>query len=823
VAHTSPDQLSGQLQESLGDGYNLERELGGGGMARVFVAYDHSLGRRIVVKVLPLDAAGSSAGDRFQREIKLAARLQHPHIVPLIAAHVTQTGVPYYTMPFVTGESLRARLKALPAGASLPRSEARRVLRDVASALAYAHREGVVHRDIKPENVLLHDDSAVVTDFGIAKARAVLQGASAADAATLKGTLTAAGTALGTPAYMAPEQALGDAIDHRADLYAWGMMAYEVLSGSHPFADRTTAQQLVAAQVTEMPRPLADREAARDIDPDLSAIVMRCIAKNAADRPGSAAELVDALEKTVTGAAEHAPRHAAAGEPRERSTARMRTLIGAGALGVVAIAVSIAAVRRWLAPAVVARSVAVLAFENTAHDTAADYLVEGIGDELRSRLTGIPGLSVKGRASSSQFVGHVDPRDVGKKLGVTAVITGVARRSEDQVHIVAELDDAVSGNALWSRNYDGAVQTFASLRDSMAAQVITALAIGAGRVTTHSASDAGTNDFEALNEFLLGQHAFSRLDFARAASHYAGAVRRDSAFTRAWASLTIALASEPRNGLTPTDSASVAATAALARTLTLDPNAPLARVAEAAVLTGNFQLRQAAPILAAVVAKNPDDVLALEQYVLVLGNLGRIHDAADIVDRVRRIDPLSPFVNLGREFTLTLLHRFRDAVDIGGRDLENNPLAFLTLRNMSAAYVFLGMPDSAVATMETAWRSDSSTLGARTTLAFAYAAAGRWKDVDRLEGMGAAMPPSNSPDFDAAAFDIMNGRNDSAMRHVERGVATKQPMFITAWLACDPEFDILKGTPRFAALMTSMGAQMCAPVEHWPIPARPRR
>ena len=238
------DSIRDQLQSALGDAYILGRELGGGGMSRVFVAEETALGRQVVVKVLSADLLEGLSADRFTREIRLAATLQEPHIVPLLAAGVTPGGLPYYTMPFVRGESLRARLGRGP----LARGEAAHILRDIACALAYAHTQGVVHRDIKPENILLHEGTAVVTDFGIAKAMR----ASKAPQPT-GGTLTSIGTSIGTPAYMAPEQAAGDHVDHRADLYAWGVVAYELLAGRHPFAERKTAQQLVAAHIAEHP------------------------------------------------------------------------------------------------------------------------------------------------------------------------------------------------------------------------------------------------------------------------------------------------------------------------------------------------------------------------------------------------------------------------------------------------------------------------------------------------------------------------------------------------------------------------------------------
>ena len=276
--------LRALLQEVLGGAYRVERELGGGGMSRVFVAYETALGRKVVVKVLRPELAGELSAERFKREVRLAARLQHPHIVPLLAAGEVESGMLFYTMPLVEGESLRARLGregALPIGDSV------RVMGDVASALAYAHRSTIVHRDIKPENILMSDGGAVVADFGIAKAISASRDGAEGDAPR-PSTLTATGFSLGTPVYMAPEQAVGGTVDHRADLYALGVVAYEMLAGRAPFEGRSP-QQLMAAHATQLPEPIARYRSS--VPSRLAALVMQLLEKNPADRPQSAEEV----------------------------------------------------------------------------------------------------------------------------------------------------------------------------------------------------------------------------------------------------------------------------------------------------------------------------------------------------------------------------------------------------------------------------------------------------------------------------------------------------------------------------------------------------
>jgi len=290
----APD-LREQLLSTLGSGYTFGRELGGGGMSRVFMADDLRLGRKVVVKVLAPDLAAGVSVERFEREIRLAASLQQANIVPLLAAGEVD-GLPYYTMPFVDGESLRARIARGP----LSISETVGILRDVARALAYAHRHGVVHRDVKPDNVLLSEGAAVVTDFGIAKALA-------ASMHELPGeSLTQLGSSLGTPAYMAPEQVAGDPdVDHRADIYALGVTAYELLAGHPPFHGRSP-QRVLAAHLGESPESIDSIR--RDAPPSLTRLVMRCLEKEPANRPQSATQLVRALDEVATsGSREAAP------------------------------------------------------------------------------------------------------------------------------------------------------------------------------------------------------------------------------------------------------------------------------------------------------------------------------------------------------------------------------------------------------------------------------------------------------------------------------------------------------------------------------------
>ncbi|MEJ7813278.1 MAG: serine/threonine-protein kinase, partial [Gemmatimonadaceae bacterium] len=416
--------LREHLQTTLGSAYTLERELGGGGMSRVFVATETALGRRVVVKVLPPDLSGAVSAERFRREVQLAASLRHPHVVPVFSAGEAG-GLLYYTMPFVAGESLRERLQR---EGELPVADTMRVLHEVADALAHAHRRGVVHRDLKPENILLEEGHAAVADLGIAKAlRAATEGTDGGESGPLTGT----GLSLGTPGYMAPEQAAGDAVDHRADLYALGVVAYEMLAGEPPFR-RYSAQALLAAHMADAPEPVSKRRPS--VPPALAALVMRCLAKRPADRPQSAHEVLRALDAVPTpggGTHESLP-----GTPPGNVGRSHRRRWPALAAAAVLAALGVGGYALWrgsaasgaqgeagatrggadAAPSPVAiRTVAVLPFVNTGGTASDDYFSDGLTDELAHALARLPGLRLAGRTSSYAFKGKaVAAQEIGR-------------------------------------------------------------------------------------------------------------------------------------------------------------------------------------------------------------------------------------------------------------------------------------------------------------------------------------------------------------------------------------------------------------------------
>ena len=473
--------LRDQIQQALGADFDIEYELGGGGMSRVYVARDRKLQRQIVVKVLSPEIASELSADRFRREIMLSAALQHPHIVGVLGAGETG-GLPYFMMPFVDGESLRSRIVRGPLSIAHTVS----ILKDVARALAFAHARGIVHRDIKPDNVLLSGGSACVADFGVAKAlTAALQEQSRS------GTLTRVGTSIGTPQYMAPEQAAADVVDHRADIYAFGIMAYEMLTGQPPFHGRS-AKQLLAAQLTEIPAQLETARAG--IPVALSALVMRCLEKEPDARPQSASELIETLENpaVVSGDFVSTPGVAGLQAPKRvsargwrRAAAVVAAVISLGVLGTMvasrragAHGTTSGAQVRAAAPAVAAarQVIAVLPLVNLG-DNADSRIAEAIADRIASALTRVPGLRVLSSTTvASAFGKGGSPTAVARALNAHTLIEGTVQREGSRLRVTARVVDASDGSMLWADVYDGDTNDVFAIQDHIAEMVRSALA-----------------------------------------------------------------------------------------------------------------------------------------------------------------------------------------------------------------------------------------------------------------------------------------------------------------------------------------------------------
>ena len=463
---------SGRLKAALADRYIIERELGSGGMATVYLAEDLRHRRNVAVKVLRPELAATLGPERFLREIETAARLQHPHILPVHDSGDT-AGFLYYVMPYVEGESLRARLAG---HGELPVPDAVKILLEVTDALAYAHGRGVVHRDIKPDNVMLSGRHALVMDFGVAKA---------VSEATGRHQLTSAGVALGTPAYMAPEQAAADPhLDHRVDIYAVGTLGYELLTGHPPFSGGSS-QEVLAAHMTRAPEPVSVRRPA--VPPALAAVIMKCLEKRPADRYQTAEELLGQLEPLAVPSGGVTPTQTRPAQAvRLKRIPRWAKAVGVLLAAVMAVAVGMSALNRPSAAparpgaAPPARDsiglLAVLPFENIGGDTGQRYFTAGMTEEIAGQLSKLSSLRLVSATATEPYLALPDrlPR-MGRELGVKNVVEGSVRLAGQRARVGVRLTETSGGRTIWSEQYDRDLTDVFAVQSEVAHRIAEAL------------------------------------------------------------------------------------------------------------------------------------------------------------------------------------------------------------------------------------------------------------------------------------------------------------------------------------------------------------
>ena len=783
-----------RLHSALADRYEIERELGGGGMSRVWVASEKALDRQVVIKVIASELVEGLSAERFTREVRLAARLQQANIVPVLSAG-TANGLPYYTMPYVRGESLRARLAG---GAPLSLTEKVHILRDVARALAYAHSEGIVHRDIKPENVLLSHGAAVVTDFGIAKALT----ASRTQPGGTSATLTQAGGTIGTPAYMAPEQAVGDAVDQRTDLYAWGVMAYELLTGAHPFVRHTTPQQLITAHITEPPAPFSENQ--RAAAPALTAIVLRCLEKDPARRPASAAEILRELDTATT------PASSSGGAVPQVSRRRSIAILGATVLVLAALALWMFRPRSETGAAggKAGQSLAVLPLANLSGDPADDYFGIGLAEEI-TRALAKNGVRVIGRVSAGALQAKgLDQRAIARELRVSSLLTGTVQRGEGQVRINVTLLSASDGAVRWSERYDRPLSNLFAVQDEIAGTVATTLLGTLSGSPSRAARRAETHDSEAYALYLQGLVLFNRRGAGpvqQAITLFERAAARDPNYARAQASLAMALAVLPAYVLDSTTPILTSAVAAAERAIAMDSTIPESYTALGYGYSLLGDLDRADASFRRALALDSTVATTWGWYGLLANRLGEYRVAHERVARATVLEPASLIARVWDSQIYALERRYPESDSAARAALALDSTFVLAWTWRANALLGMGRPADAIAVLERIVASlpVGRSEQAHDLLAYTYAVAGRHREaralLQRIRTEYGRLPATGAA---AAALEEL-GDHAAAVALLEQAVA-RHDVWVVQFPAMD-RYDKLRKDPRAAALLAGLG------------------
>ncbi len=766
-----------RLAAALADRYRIERELGQGGMATVYLAQDLKHDRLVALKVLKPELAAVLGAERFLAEIKVMANLQHPNLLPLFDSGQADSFL-YYVMPYATGETLRARLER---ERQFPVDEVVRLVTLLANALDYAHAQGIIHRDLKPENILLQSGQPVIADFGIALAVAHAGGS----------RVTETGLSLGTPHYMSPEQAAGEReLDARSDQYALAAVTYEMLSGEPPHSG-PTAQIIIARLMTETPRSLRATRPGVPVAMDLA--VHRALSKTPADRFPSCGAFAQALVASP-------------------ARARHRPLLVAllAALAVLAVGGWLLAGRRTSASPTGAegpKSIAVLPLVNIGGDSTQEYFADGVAEELANALGKVPSLRVAARTSSFAFKGrqNLDVREVGEKLGVGVVLMGSVRRVADRVKLSVQLIDAKQRVELWSDSYDRPVKDVFAMQDSITQAIVNQLALKLGGAELAATLAGRTTSPEAHDLYLQGLalvHQSTEQALRRSLDYFRGALAKDPAYAQAYVGIAWAyayLADAYQVAAVAYDSSRTAAQEAMKLGSQAGENVLIFAYSTYVV---DWDEAKADREMRRAVALSPNSADVASLYANWLCLAGQIDRGIVEADRAIVLDRLAPLGGFVREWCLYLGQRYDEVRAQHAKTAALDETFIYMDSFLGAAYREQGRYAEAL----TEYARAQGFMGGQPLHGYAitYARMGRTKEARELlaELEAYARKHYVNPLF-LAAIHASLGDKDQAFALMERAVTDRT--VLAAGLAFWPELESLHSDPRFMALIRRVG------------------
>ncbi len=750
MRHPEPAQ---SIAAALADRYTVERELGRGGMATVYLAEEKKHGRKVAIKVLRPEITAALGTERFLREIGIAAQLSHPHIVPLIDSG-DAGGLLYYVQPHVPGGSLRERLTQTR---QLSLKDALRIAQEIGAGLDYAHRQGFVHRDVKPENILFADGHAVLADFGVARACCPDD-----DAERRRESVTEVGFAVGTPEYMSPEQASGaQDLGPASDVYSLACVLYEMLAGDPPFTD-ARAQAVMAKHVTEAPRPV--RGFRPEVPMSVELAIAQALEKDPARRTASAAQFIAALAAQAFG-----------GPPRSPAT----------------------------------RSIAVLPFVNASPDVENEYLSDGITDELIDALAKISGLRVSSRTSVFALKGKpLDVRAVGALLGTSVVLEGTVRKAGDRLRITAQLTSTEDGRLLWSQRYDRQLVDVLAIQDEIATTIVNTLRATMFADVSAHVPRRYTENIQAYGLYLKGRYEWNKRTqegVAAAIRYFERAIVEDPGYAPAYAGLSDSYSLDVDYRSIPVHESYQRAKEYARKALSLDESVPTAHASLAwAVFIYDWHWEEAEREFRRAIELNPRYASAHQWFAFLLAARGQLDAAMLEAHTALELDPASVSIRRAVGWVYYYARRYDRAREHLSRAIEMNPMAVESYRMLGSAMALQGDVADAERVLREALALEGAAAYSQATLGWLLARSGRRDEAEAtLRKLEAARERGY---VSAVAFAILHiglGNLSSALDWAERAYDERR-----GWLAyvnVNPIFDPLRNEPRFAALVRKMG------------------